>query len=446
MKLFETKGVVAGTLSMLLVGAGACGDEGSSTGGTGGSNAGGAGGAGGSGSGGSMVSPEHEQLCELTATGIGQHDGYGVPGVASAPRWGIPATPPATTRVRRSWSTLGDAEKKTVVDAFIALKNITVDSGDPGSARAGYTSFCDELGLESYATNLYDFYVEAHVNAYISMMTPHQSHQQMTHMSPQFLAWHRYLLLRLEADIGEAIGDPAFALPYWDWTDCHQDGDPKTCTPLFEIEHLGSGGGCDDAEGSVEGYLTDQGFMTSIYTEGQQRFSPTSVKCGRRSIQRRVGCLTMVNGSPDSAAIDGIFDRAVYDAAPYDSCYTDEHVSFRQYLEGFSNADTDVLCVAAGCGMHSQAHVFVGGDMQASTAAPNDPVFFLNHAQVDRLWAAWQEANLATGDAALTVNHGNPGYPDDYRGPLFNFDDVQASETFDYKALGYEYDTLPAKK
>ena len=83
--------------------------------------------------------------------------------------------------------------------------------------------------------------------------------------------------------------------------------------------------------------------------------------------------------------------------------------------------------------------------MDGSSASPNDPIFFLHHAQVDRLWAAWQEANLAAGDDEREINYGNPGYPDAYLGPLFNFTEVNASELFDYKALGYEYDTLPTE-
>jgi tyrosinase len=422
MKYIRTEWALSGILWVLVVwGAGSCtGDSG--------------------------VSPQHEQLCKVTQMGMGSSGGYALPGVAGAPRWGMPVTPPTTLRVRRSWSSLGDSEKKKVVDAFIALKRITVKSDDPGSARANYTSFCDELGLQSYERNLYDFYVEAHMNAYISMMTAQQGMSQMTHMAPQFLAWHRYLLLRLEADMGEAIGEPSFALPYWDWTDCYADGNPKTCAALFDQSYLGTAGGCDDASSSVEGYLTEQGFQTNIYTEGQQIFTTSSVRCGQRAIQRKVGCLDEVNGPPDSAAINGIFDRLVYDSAPYDSCYTEEDVSFRQYLEGFSKDDTDVICVAAGCEMHGRGHVFIGGDMQASTAAPNDPVFFLNHAQVDRMWAAWQEANLQSGDATRMVDHGNPGYPDSYRGPLFNFREINASDTFDYKALGYTYDSLPTKE
>jgi Common central domain of tyrosinase len=43
-------------------------------------------------------------------------------------------------------------------------------------------------------------------------------------------------------------------------------------------------------------------------------------------------------------------------------------------------------------GLHNRVHVFVGGDM-APASSPNDPVFFLNHCNVDRLWAAWQNKN-----------------------------------------------------
>ena len=79
------------------------------------------------------------------------------------------------------------------------------------------------------------------------------------------------------------------------------------------------------------------------------------MKCGQRPIQRAVGCLPEVEGAPDSAAIDGVFDRLVYDAEPYNSCHTEEDLSFRQYLEGFNNEDTDVICVAGGCGKKDDA-------------------------------------------------------------------------------------------
>jgi len=392
-----------------------------------------------------LSNDQHSQICEQINAGMGLHDGYDVPGIAGAPRWGIPETTPTTRRVRRSWSTLSDVEKTQVIDAFIALKNITVDSGDLGSARADYDSFCDELGLQSYERNLYDYYVEAHMNAFVSMKTPFQEHIRMAHMGPQFLAWHRYLVLRIEADMAEAIGDPGFALPYWDWTDCYEDGDPNTCGLIFEQDYLGSGGSCDEANKSVEGYLTDQGFRTNIYANEESVFSSESIVCGQRPVRRAVGCSKYAETPPDSTAINGIFDRAVYDDAPYNSCDTEEDVSFRQYLEGFSNDELRMVCVGSGCtGMHGQGHEWIGGDMNGGSPSPNDPIFFLHHSQVDRLWAAWQEANLATGDEQK-VNYGNPGFPDTFLGSLFIFNEVDASELFDYKALGYEYDTLPQR-
>lgn len=394
---------------------------------------------------GGTVDPQHEMICKGIAATAGMNPGYAVPGVAGAPRWGLPVLPPITRRVRKSWSTLTDVEKKKVADAFIALKRVTTKSGSPGSARANYTSFCDTLGLGGYERNLYDFYVEAHVNAYIAMMTPQQSTKQMPHKGPQFLAWHRYLLLRLEADMGEAIGDKSFALPYWDWTDCYKDATRSTCAALFSSGFLGSPGSCDDATSSVTGYLTDQGFMVNVDHEGQDPFGTAGMKCAKRAVRRNVGCSTDVSGPPDSVAINGIFSRAVYDAAPYDGCYTDEGVSFRQYLEGFSNKDLKPICVGAGCIMHGRAHFFIGGDVQKSTAAPNDPIFFLLHSEVDRLWAAWQEDNVRSADPKRLVDFGNPGFPQDYAGALFNFSEVKAADVFNYRGLGYEYDSLPAR-
>jgi tyrosinase len=55
--------------------------------------------------------------------------------------------------------------------------------------------------------------------------------------------------------------------------------------------------------------------------------------------------------------------------------------------------------------MHNVVHGWVGGSLSSGAVrprirgtmllptSPNDPVFFLHHANVDRLWAAWQAAH-----------------------------------------------------
>jgi tyrosinase len=39
-------------------------------------------------------------------------------------------------------------------------------------------------------------------------------------------------------------------------------------------------------------------------------------------------------------------------------------------------------------GAHAAVHIAVGGDMDSASA---DPVFWLHHANIDRIWAAWQK-------------------------------------------------------
>lgn len=366
--------------------------------------------------------------------------GHGIPGTSGAERWGMPEGAASSVRVRRSWSTLNDAEKKQVVDAFLKLKQTTVGSGAPGAERTDYGTFCEG----SYARNLYDYYVELHLGAFTSMETDDMSHTQMAHMGPQFLPWHRYYLLRLEADMQQVLGDPSFALPYWDWSDCPSDVEDgeNPCPKLFESDFLGSAGSCDDEDAAVTGYLVDLGFETNIWSEAtaQTMFNTGSIQCSTKPLQRQVGCLDINDGNPPSAeGAEGVYDRTVYDIDPYDTCNTDEDVSFRQYLEGYSKSEENALCIISGCENHGLGHLYISGDMGSGGAPPNDPMFFLHHANVDRLWAMWQDNNRA--DAETATDYGNPEYPDDWRGAMYNFDEVRADELFDFRALGFQYDT-----
>ncbi len=377
-----------------------------------------------------------DQVTHMSITG---GEGTGVPGDAGAVRWGLPDNAKTHLRIRRSWSTLSDAEKQRVADGFLKLKQTTVESARPGAERAGYRSFCAEA---PYARNLYDYYVELHTAAFTMMSTADMSHQQMPHMGPQFLPWHRYVLLRIEADMGTVLGDPGFALPYWDMTDCQaeaQDGE-NPCPELFDERFLGSAGSCDEEADSVEGTLIDQGFQKNIWTEAELEtvFNLASVRCSSAPLRRRAGC--EIAKPATSADFAGIFERKVYDAEPYDSCHTDESVSFRQYLEGYKVGDTEIICWIGGCENHGRGHLYIGGDMGLGGAPTNDPLFFLHHANIDRAWAMWQDRNRATSETA--VNYGNPGYPDAWTGSIFNFPEVEVAELFDFRSLGFTYDTL----
>lgn len=70
-------------------------------------------------------------------------------------------------------------------------------------------------------------------------------------------------------------------------------------------------------------------------------------------------------------------------------------------------------------GPHGAIHTALGGDMVPGTS-PNDPLFMLHHAQVDRLWWLWQRADW-------------PARAADFGG---NRDPVVSGEAVDDAALG----------
>ncbi len=121
------------------------------------------------------------------------------------------------------------------------------------------------------------------------------------------------------------LGEPNFTLPYWDWSDCPTDvaEGENPCPELFEPEFLGSPGSCDDEDADVTGYLVDQGFETNIWSEAtaQTVFNTDSINCSTKPLQRQVSCSEINDGNPPSAEdAEGIYEREVYDAEPYDTC------------------------------------------------------------------------------------------------------------------------------
>lgn len=60
---------------------------------------------------------------------------------------------------------------------------------------------------------------------------------------------------------------------------------------------------------------------------------------------------------------------------------------------------------------HRPAHTFIGRDGLDLFTSPNDPAFYLLHAQVDRLWALWQGQDLRAREYAVYGNRTFEGIP-----------------------------------
>ena len=78
-------------------------------------------------------------------------------------------------------------------------------------------------------------------------------------------------------------------------------------------------------------------------------------------------------------------------------------------------------------GIHNSGHVWVGGSMGIVATAPADPVFWMHHCEIDRIWAKWQ------------ADH--PGQNPGLVGPAAIMDPWTETEedVRDIMALGYSY-------
>jgi tyrosinase-like protein len=89
--------------------------------------------------------------------------------------------------------------------------------------------------------------------------------------------------------------------------------------------------------------------------------------------------------------------------------------------------------------LHNRVHVWVGGSMIPMTS-PDDPVFFLHHCNIDRIWAQWQQkypasSYLGTTGYSLT----DLMWPWNAAGPL-----CAPVHVLNCGLLEYQYDTVKA--
>ncbi|MFJ6940690.1 tyrosinase family protein [Streptomyces sp. NPDC101132] len=205
--------------------------------------------------------------------------------------------------------------------------------------------------LELKRAGTYDTFVSTH-NSFI--MSDTDSGDRVGHRSPSFLPWHRRFLLEFEQAL-QAV-DPTVALPYWDWST-----DRTTRASLWAPDFMGGNGRARD------GQVMDGPFA---YSGGKWELN---VRVDGRPYLRRA-LASSVAQLPTKAEVDSVLAMATYDEAPWNSASN----GFRNHLEGWR-----------GVNLHNRVHVWVGGQM-ATGASPNDPVFWLHHAYIDKLWADWQ--------------------------------------------------------
>lgn len=209
--------------------------------------------------------------------------------------------------------------------------------------KARFVAALIELKKEGH----YDHMVHIHHRAMMEIRP------DPAHGGAAFLPWHRYYLRHLELDLQQI--EPSVTIPYWDWTrDRTHTGTPWT------VDLMGGNGRKGD------GRVMSGRFA---YSAGDW---PINIKDYRRQPDFLMRTLWRPDSLPERRAIARVLGRIPYDAKPW-NFRTSASRSFRAALEGH----------------HNMVHIWVGGNM-TSAGSPNDPVFFLHHAMVDRVWARWQ--------------------------------------------------------
>jgi Common central domain of tyrosinase len=250
----------------------------------------------------------------------------------------------------------------------------------------------------------YDRFVEDHRKAFEEQPSP-------AHFGPGFLPWHREFLLRFEIALQRI--DPTVSLPYWDWT-----VDNSKSSSLWGSSFMGGDGSPNERDRVTTGpFASNNGWLLTILPSDET--DPF--------LKRALGRDSQL---PTSTDVNKALRYLPYDLEPWDGSPEDpNYPGFRKGME-FS--------------IHGPAHVWVGGSMNGS-CAPNDPVFWLHHCNVDRLWAQWQSSTPGWPYLPPTGSTPLPGHCLD--DPMPPWDSGTFSPTphsvLNHRALGYQYDGEP---
>jgi tyrosinase len=336
-----------------------------------------------------------------------------------------------TTTVRKDVKDLTPAEKAEFVAAVLASKS----TPSPTNPRISY----------------YDQFVQWHRQAFRCSIAWEQKRNWAgaAHNSPTFLPWHRQYLVLFEQMLREVSGNPRLALPYWDWTNS------ESTDAVFADDFMGGNGDPDQS----------YAVMTGPFRKGEWEITIQDPRAKTRGLTAPKPYLVRNFGTYRDRGISLPTEQEVlstlvvhdYDHRPFNAQAPIEE-SFRNALEGWRKVKRAVCengwlfqssNPRIGSSMHNAVHLYVGGvwnegrktsmGTMVYATSPNDPVFFLHHANVDRIWASWEITSRA---------HYQPqrGAPENFDGDgtMWPWYDRSINSWFGTVRNGYRYASLPS--
>lgn len=327
--------------------------------------------------------------------------------------------------IRKNAKYLNNTERENFARACVMLKADIVNPGAPTN--------------EQYSK--WDEYVAIHLEIQ-NAFAPGSSSVNFGHGGDRaysFLSWHRYFLHRFELDLQSKVS--GVMLPYWDWTDT---------TSIMTDNFLGPNGTISNEV--RRGYFARDAPGTGSNPTPAPSWWPSGLVGWRLPsffgvlsgpLKRRIG---NVSGLPSTNDLRQSLAKSTYP-------------EFQNALEGG-------IGLSSGHQMHNGLHGWVGGtngQMSYPSVSPFDPLFYLHHCNIDRLWAMWQadghDMDFPTTGGRPQHNRNDIMYP--WMGttpgygtnasinsfipmPDFSALGIQRNvDTLNYRqAYGYTYDTI----
>ncbi|KAF8053885.1 hypothetical protein FPV67DRAFT_1443039 [Lyophyllum atratum] len=259
--------------------------------------------------------------------------------------------------VRKEWRQLSTSEKKRYISAVQCL----------GAKPAITTSI-----------------IQGAQSRYDDFQGVHSRQTDNIHWVGHFAPWHRLMLAYYEKALREECGYSG-AQPYWDWLIDTESGLNMTEWPIFDAE-TGFGGNGPFIEVTAEqNWLGIQGRSGGgCVQDGPFTLDKFSISLGP-TIDFSISnphCITRDFAPP---VVEENLVRWVWDEV----LATPNYGAFARRLEAIPGWDMK--------NVHGGGHFGVGGVLGTIGDAynsPGDPIFYLHHANLDRLFWIWQKKDL----------------------------------------------------
>lgn len=187
-----------------------------------------------------------------------------------------------------------------------------------------------------------------------------------THNSAPFLPWHRYFLHIYENALRTRC-NYAGSLVYWDWT---LDWEHLEHAPVFDSDPETGFGTDGEANGAITVGKTGRCVIDGAFSD---------IEASYYDVKHQPHCLS--RGFRDDDGSLGIMDgRTISPESINEVLNLDAYEKFVKEMESR---------------VHDTIPFGIGGDFETFTA-PYDPLFYLHHTQLDRLWWLWQQRDIET--------------------------------------------------